>query len=129
MVSISGSIAALCSELLDTPIRYTGLVLASEVSGAAIGGFAPLFYEPLVLSSGGKSWPVSIYVIVTDDDRRRAHRRGLSTDRSRSQYCSNLSILSAGVQGFVGRLFGLYAVCSLHLDATFGRLTGGALSY
>jgi hypothetical protein len=29
---------------------------------------------------------------------------------------SNLSILSTGVQGFVGRLFGLHAVCSPHPD-------------
>ena len=65
VASISGSIAAFYSELFDTRIRYTGLVFAREVSGAVIGGFTPLIATSLVLWSGGSSWPVSIYMIVT----------------------------------------------------------------
>ena len=65
VASISGSIAAFYSELFDTRIRYTGLVFAREVSGAVIGGFTPLFAISLVLWSGGRSWPVSVYMIVT----------------------------------------------------------------
>jgi len=42
---ISGSIAALYSELFDASIRYTGLVFAREASGAGIGGFTPLFAD------------------------------------------------------------------------------------
>jgi MHS family shikimate/dehydroshikimate transporter-like MFS transporter len=65
VASISGSIAAFYSELFDTRIRYTGLVFAREVSGAVIGGFTPLIATSLVLWSGGQSWPVSIYMVVT----------------------------------------------------------------
>jgi hypothetical protein len=35
------------------------------VSGAVIGGFTPLIATSLVLWSGGQSWPVSGYMIVT----------------------------------------------------------------
>lgn len=65
VASISGSIAAFYSELFDTRIRFTGLVFAREVSGAVVGGFTPLLATSLVLWSGGSSWPVSIYMIVT----------------------------------------------------------------
>jgi hypothetical protein len=62
---MSGSIAALYSKLFGTHIRYTGLVFAREASGAVIGRFTPLFATSHVLWSGGRSWPVSIYMIVT----------------------------------------------------------------
>jgi MFS family permease len=65
VASISGSIAAFYSELFDTRIRYTGLIFAREVSGAIVGGFTPLFATSLTLWSGGSSWPVSVYMIVT----------------------------------------------------------------
>lgn len=65
VASISGSIAAFYSELFDTRIRYTGLVFAREVSGAVVGGFTPLISTLLVLWSGGSSWPVSVYMMVT----------------------------------------------------------------
>jgi hypothetical protein len=45
--------------LFDTRIRYTGLVFAGEVSGAVIGGFTPPLW------SRDRSWPVSVYMIVT----------------------------------------------------------------
>jgi hypothetical protein len=35
------------------------------VSGPVIGGFTPLFATSLVLWGGGRSWPVSIYMIAT----------------------------------------------------------------
>jgi len=63
--SIFGPIAAFYSELFDTRIRYTGLVFAREVSGSIVGGFTPLIATSLVLWSGGNSWPVSVYMIVT----------------------------------------------------------------
>jgi MFS transporter, MHS family, shikimate and dehydroshikimate transport protein len=63
--SIFGPIAAFYSELFDTRIRYTGLVFAREVSGSVVGGFTPLIATSLVLWSGGKSWPVSVYMVVT----------------------------------------------------------------
>ena len=63
--SIFGPIAAFYSELFDTRIRYTGLVFAREVSGSVVGGFTPLIATSLVLWSGGKSWPVAVYMIVT----------------------------------------------------------------
>ena len=63
--SMFGPIAAFYSELFDTRIRYTGLVFAREVSGSIVGGFTPLIATSLVLWSGGQSWPVSIYMVVT----------------------------------------------------------------
>ena len=51
-----------CSKLC---IRYTGLVSQREVSGGIVGGFTPLVATSLVLWSGGSSWPVSVYMIVT----------------------------------------------------------------
>ncbi|KMK01231.1 hypothetical protein CF64_03190 [Bradyrhizobium japonicum] len=65
VASISGSIAAFYSELFDSRIRYTGLVFAKEVSGVVVGGFTPLIPTLLVQWSGGPSWPVSVYMMVT----------------------------------------------------------------
>jgi len=65
VASVSGSIAAFYSELFETRIRFTGFVLAREVSGAVVGGFIPLLATSRVIWSDGRSWPVSIYMIVT----------------------------------------------------------------
>jgi MFS transporter, MHS family, shikimate and dehydroshikimate transport protein len=65
VASISGSIAAFYSELFDTRIRYTGFVFAREVSGAVVGGSTPMISTLLVLWSGGSSWLVSVYMMVT----------------------------------------------------------------
>lgn len=65
VASVSGSIAAFYSGLFETRIRYTGLVFSREVSGGIVGGFTPLIATSLVLWSGGSSWPVSVYMIVT----------------------------------------------------------------
>ena len=65
VASVSGSIAAFYSGLFETRIRYTGLVFSREVSGGIVGGFTPLVATSLVLWSGGSSWPVSVYMIVT----------------------------------------------------------------
>jgi MFS family permease len=65
VASISGSIAAFYCNLFDTRIRYTGLVFSREISGAIIGGFTPLIAASVVLWSGGRTWAVSIYMIVT----------------------------------------------------------------
>ena len=65
VASVSGSIAAFYYGLFETRIRYTGLVFSREVSGCIVGGFTPLMATSLVLWSGGSSWPVSVYMIVT----------------------------------------------------------------
>jgi MHS family shikimate/dehydroshikimate transporter-like MFS transporter len=65
VASVSGSIAAFYCGLFDTRVRYTGLVFSREVSGAIVGGLTPLFATSLVLWSGGSTWPVSVYMIVT----------------------------------------------------------------
>lgn len=63
--SIFGPIASFYSELFETRLRYTGLVFAREVSGSVVGGFTPFLATLLVAWSGGQSWPVSVYMIVT----------------------------------------------------------------
>ncbi|WP_442893422.1 MFS transporter [Bradyrhizobium sp.] len=65
VASVSGSIAAFYAGLFHTRIRYTGLVFCREVSGGIVGGFTPLIATSLVAWSGGSTWPVSIYMIVT----------------------------------------------------------------
>lgn len=65
VASVSGSIAAFYCGLFDTRLRYTGLVFSREVSGAVVGGLTPLIASSLVLWSGGSTWPVSVYMIVT----------------------------------------------------------------
>jgi MHS family shikimate/dehydroshikimate transporter-like MFS transporter len=63
--SMFGPIAAFYTQLFDTRVRYTGLVFAREVSGSVVGGFTPLLATMLVAVSGGQTWPVSVYMIVT----------------------------------------------------------------
>ncbi len=65
VASMFGPIAAFYADLFDTRLRYTGLIFSREVSGSIVGGFTPLLATVLVAASGGKTWAVSIYMIVT----------------------------------------------------------------
>jgi MFS transporter, MHS family, shikimate and dehydroshikimate transport protein len=65
VASMFGPIAAFYHDLFETRVRYTGLVFARETTGALVGGFTPLVATALVAWSGGRPWPVALYMIVT----------------------------------------------------------------
>lgn len=65
VASMFGPIAAFYHDLFETRVRYTGLVFARETTGAVVGGLTPLLAAALVAWSGGKPWPVTLYMIVT----------------------------------------------------------------
>jgi metabolite-proton symporter len=56
--------AAFLSELFGTDVRYTGASIGYQLASALAGGLAPLISLSLLEHSGGKSWPVAVYMIV-----------------------------------------------------------------
>jgi MFS transporter, MHS family, shikimate and dehydroshikimate transport protein len=65
VASVFGPIAAFYHDLFETRVRYTGLVFARETTGAIVGGLTPLIATALAAWSGGRPWPVALYMIVT----------------------------------------------------------------
>ena len=59
-----GPQAAFFSELFGTRVRYSGASVGYQLSSPLAGGIAPLIAAALVEWSAGKSWPVSVYMIV-----------------------------------------------------------------
>lgn len=57
--------AALIPELFGTRLRYTGASLGYQLAAPLAGGLAPLIAAALVRLSGGASWPLALYVVVT----------------------------------------------------------------
>jgi MFS family permease len=56
--------AAFFSELFGTDVRYTGASIGYQMASPLAGGVAPLICTALVDWSGGKSWPLAVYLIV-----------------------------------------------------------------
>jgi MHS family shikimate/dehydroshikimate transporter-like MFS transporter len=52
------------SELFDARVRYSGASLGFQVGAALSGGLSPLIAASLMAWSGGRTWPVSIFLIV-----------------------------------------------------------------
>jgi MHS family shikimate/dehydroshikimate transporter-like MFS transporter len=52
------------SELFTARLRYSGASLGFQVGAALSGGLSPLIAASLMAWSGGKTWPVSIFLIV-----------------------------------------------------------------
>lgn len=72
------------AELFDTRVRYSGASLGSQLGAAVSGGLSPLIATALLARAGGKSWPVSIYMltlvvitIVSVSLARETHRRAI----------------------------------------------------
>ncbi|OYW31424.1 MAG: MFS transporter, partial [Chthoniobacter sp. 12-60-6] len=59
-----GPQAAFFSELFGTRVRYSGASLGYQLASPLAGGLAPLIATALLDQSGGKSWPVAVYLIV-----------------------------------------------------------------
>ncbi|REK06692.1 MAG: MFS transporter [Planctomycetota bacterium] len=56
--------AAFFSELFGTDVRYTGASIGYQLASPLAGGLAPLIATVLLQKSGGKPWPVAVYLIV-----------------------------------------------------------------
>jgi metabolite-proton symporter len=57
--------ASLIPELFGTRLRYTGASIGYQLASPFAGGVAPLVAATLVHLSGGASWPLAVYVVVT----------------------------------------------------------------
>jgi metabolite-proton symporter len=58
-----GPQAAFFAELFSTNVRYSGASLGSQLSAPLAGGLAPLIATALLKWTGGKPWPVALYLI------------------------------------------------------------------
>lgn len=56
--------AAFFSELFPTGVRYSGASTSYQLAAALGGGLAPMIATRLLQLSGGKSWIISVYLIV-----------------------------------------------------------------
>ncbi len=56
--------AAFFSELFGTDVRYTGASIGYQLASPLAGGLAPLISMALLQWSGGKPWPVALYIIA-----------------------------------------------------------------
>lgn len=59
-----GPQAAFFSELFGTRVRYTGASLGYQLASPLAGGLAPFIASALLQWSGGKPWPIAVYLIV-----------------------------------------------------------------
>jgi len=58
-----GPQAAFFSELFGTNVRYSGASLGYQLASPLAGGLAPLIGAALLEWSGGKPWPVAVYLM------------------------------------------------------------------
>jgi MFS transporter, MHS family, shikimate and dehydroshikimate transport protein len=58
-----GPQAAFFSELFGTQVRYSGASLGSQLAAPFAGGLAPLIATALLGWSGGRPWPIALYMI------------------------------------------------------------------
>ena len=59
-----GPQAAFFSELFGTRVRYTGASLGYQLASPLAGGLAPLIATALLEWSGGKPWPIAVYLLI-----------------------------------------------------------------
>ncbi len=58
-----GPQASFFSELFGTRVRYSGASLGYQLASVFAGGLSPLIATWLLTESGGKAWPVSLYMV------------------------------------------------------------------
>jgi MFS family permease len=63
VAAMYGPQAAFFSELFGTQVRYSGASLGSQLAAPLAGGLAPLIATALLGWSGGRPWPVALYLI------------------------------------------------------------------
>ncbi|MDQ3623529.1 MAG: MHS family MFS transporter [Verrucomicrobiota bacterium] len=59
-----GPQAAFFSELFGTSVRYSGASLGYQLASPLAGGLAPFIATALLQWSGGKPWPVAVYLLA-----------------------------------------------------------------
>jgi len=59
-----GPQAAFFAELFGTRVRYTGASLGYQLASPLAGGLAPFIASKLLEWSGGKPWPIAVYLIA-----------------------------------------------------------------
>jgi MFS family permease len=62
--AMAGPQAAYFTELFTGNGRLTGLAFSREVAGALTAGTTPLIAVALVAASGGRSWPVALFIVI-----------------------------------------------------------------
>ena len=62
--SVFGVQPAFYTELFETRLRFSGIALARETTGALVGGPLPLVATAAVAAAGGAWWPVAVLMIV-----------------------------------------------------------------
>jgi MFS family permease len=62
--SVFGVQPAFYTELFETRLRFSGIALARETTGALIAGPLPLVSTAAVAAAGGAWWPVAVLMIV-----------------------------------------------------------------
>jgi len=60
-----GPQAAFFSELFGTNVRYSGASIGYQLASPFAGGLAPMIATAMLEWSGGKSWPISLYLVAT----------------------------------------------------------------
>jgi MHS family shikimate/dehydroshikimate transporter-like MFS transporter len=55
---------AFYTELFETRLRFSGIALARETTGALVGGPLPLAATAAVVAAGGAWWPVAVLMIL-----------------------------------------------------------------
>jgi metabolite-proton symporter len=63
IAAMYGPQAAFFSELFGTKVRYSGASLGAQLAAPFAGGLAPLISTALLDRSGGRPWPVALYMI------------------------------------------------------------------
>jgi MFS family permease len=63
VAAMYGPQAAFFSELFGTSVRYSGASLGSQLAAPFAGGLAPLIATALLGWSGGRPWPIALYMI------------------------------------------------------------------
>jgi MFS transporter, MHS family, shikimate and dehydroshikimate transport protein len=62
--SVFGVQPAFYTELFETRLRFSGIALARETTGALVGGPLPLVATAVVAVAGGAWWPVAVLMMV-----------------------------------------------------------------
>ena len=62
--SVFGVQPAFYTELFETRLRFSGIALARETTGALVGGPLPLVATAAVAAAGGAWWPVAALMMV-----------------------------------------------------------------
>ena len=59
-----GPQGAFLSELFGTRVRYSGASLGYQLASVFAGGLSPLIATALLSWSGGKPWPIAMYMVA-----------------------------------------------------------------